>query len=239
MVISAVTAHKPTNLTSFKGNQNAKQVVSQSGSKVKPASHSSRYLLKVLLGIIGFSALASSCSKHETEDIVIKKPDTPVVKPPAINEDSLFLRQQYNKMSQSVLAIDSTGNKTFESVVHKVLTPDGQYLGDMETKTISITADTIKAKSSMSGYESIIKYCVGKDKDGTRFLKIANGSKDSTGGAVRLIPDGKSFIGTDLKKNPLMKWTSSDNYKVLVESGYPKLKAQAQYLKQQCKMMIK
>lgn len=86
MVIPAITAHKSTNITSFKGNHNTKQVVYQSGrTEAKQAPRSSRLLFKVLLGLCGLGTLGagvSSCGKHEMQDIKPGKDTTVVVKPP-------------------------------------------------------------------------------------------------------------------------------------------------------------
>lgn len=230
MVIPAITAQKSTNLTSFKGNQNAKQVMYQSGkSEAKQASHSSRFLFKLLIGLGILGGSLSSCKKHEMQDV------NPVVKP--VNTDSTtLLGRKFIEMSKAVFAVDSNENRIFESIGHKVLAADGSYIGDMETKTISVTADTIKTESSFGAYKSITNYVLDK-KD--KYLRIADGNIDQTAGAVRLVPDGKSMIGTDLKNRVLNRWTPKANSEVSIEYGYPKLKSNGKYIRKFCKMMIK
>lgn len=230
MVIPAITAHKSTNVTSFKGNQKAKQIMYQSGkTEAKQVSHSSGFLFKLLIGLGILGGGLSSCKKHEIQDV------NPVVKP--VNTDSTtLLGRKFIEMSKAVFAVDSNENRIFESMVHKVLAADGSYIGDMETKTISVTADTIKTESSIGTYKSITNYVLDK-KD--KSLRIADGNIDQTAGAVRLVPDGKSMIGTDLKNRVLNRWTPKANSEVSIEYGYPKLKANGKYIRKFCKMMIK
>lgn len=207
MVIPAITAHKSTNMTSFKGNQTAKPVIYQSGkAEVKQASRSSRYLLRTMLWLGGLGALGagvSSCGKSEMQD----------AKPP-VNEKWVKLKTHvlsyYNRMTGDTVTTnipDSTALKE---------TFDGDPMAIVQTLKIktpeSTTPDTFKfgtriLNNGNSLGQGEMDFFMDVDTLKSKNYSVDKKGKRSLSGISKYYSEGISLIERDKNNVKITKFT--------------------------------